>query len=460
MSKQKVIDRVEANRKSLEDMSYTIWEYAETAYQEFKSSALQKEYLAERGFTIREVPNLPTAFIAEYGSGSPIIGMIGEYDALPNLSQQLVAEPAVREENPAAGHGCGHNLLGTGALGAALAIKEQMEEEGLSGTIRYYGCPAEELMSGKPLMAKEGVFDDLDAAYSWHPTFENTIWGCSFLAMNSMKFRFKGKSAHAAAAPHDGRSALDAVELMNVGANYLREHVVDAVRIHYCITNGGAVPNSVPADAEVWYMVRAPKRSEVRETVARLVKIAQGAAMMTETEMSYELLGGCYDVIANHTMGDILEESMALAGPPDFDDADKAYAKEFAKYIPESNKRATMGTYSAPDYFIDLDLHDGIEKPLDYGVVMAGSTDVGDISYITPFAQMTAACWPVGVGSHTWIASACTGHSIGKKAMVFVAKSLAAAGYELLTCPDKLQAAKDEFQKATGGAKYISPYDE
>ncbi len=460
MGKQEVIARVEANRESLMDMASTIWNYAETAMQEYRSCELQKQYMKERGFTIREIPNMPTSFIAEYGSGKPIIGILGEYDALPNLSQKVSSTREACPDHPDAGHGCGHNLLGTASLGAVVAIKEQMEAEGIPGTIRYYGCAAEETLSGKPLIAKEGVFDDLDAALSWHPTFNNTVWGCNFLALNSMKFRFKGTPSHAAVAPEAGRSALDAVELMNVGANYMREHVVDAVRMHYCITNGGKVPNTVPDDAEVWYMIRAPKRSEVREVVARLMKIAHGAALMTETSVSYELLGACYDVIPNHVLGDLLQENMELVGPPGFDEQDQAFAREFAQYIPQDAKRSGIASYSAPESFMDIDLSNTVEKPLDYGTCIAGSTDVGDVSYIAPFAQLTAACWPVGVASHTWIASACTNSGIGKKAMLFASKSLAATGYDVLTRPDQLQAAKEEFLKTTKGEKYLSPYEE
>ena len=461
--KQTLFDVIEQNEKELNEMSYKIWEYAEIAMQEVKSSKLQREFMKERGFTIKDVPNIPTSFIAEFGTGKPIIGILGEYDALAGLSQKVspTREPLGAVED--AGHGCGHNLIGVGGVGAALALKAVIEEEGLSGTIRYYGCPAEETLSGKVLMAKEKVFDDLDAAVSWHPAQMNTVWGCSFLAMNSLKFRFKGIPAHAAAAPDTGRSALDAVELMNVGANYLREHVIEKARIHYCITNGGSAPNTVPADAEVWYFVRAPKRADVREITARLVKVAQGAATMTETDMNYELLSGCYDVIPNKLLSNLMYENMHLIGPPKFDDADFAFAKEITATLSREDKAKVMDVYFAPEHVLDMDLCDEIvQTPIgnDGSNVMAGSVDGGDVSYIAPFAQLTSATWPIGSAAHTWTSTACSGNSMGQKAMIFSAKTMAATVYDLLKDPEKVKAAKEEFEKSLNGFKYISPYDE
>lgn len=460
MSKQDLYAGIEQNREALYALALDIWEHPEISHEEFYASKLQKEYLASQGFTIRDIPNNPTSFVAEYGHGRPIIGITGEFDALPGLSQKVCShqEPVTSKDSP--GHGCGHNLLGTSGIGAVVALKANMDSEGLAGTIRYYGCAAEETLAGKPLIAKEKVFDDLDACISWHPSFMNTIWGCDFMAMNSMKFRFKGIPSHAAAAPEAGRSALDAVELMNVGANYLREHVIDAVRIHYTITNGGGLPNTVPADAEVWYYIRAPKRRDVRDTAARLIKIAEGAAMMTETTMSYELLAGCYNVLPNRTIGDAMYQNMLEIGGPDFDEAEYAYASEFTKHIPPANKSSVMATYFAPKEVADVELCGTVLKNIDDGKLMCGSTDVGDVSYIAPFAQMTAACWPVGIASHTWMSCACTGSTIGLKAMIFAARSMAATVYDLLTKPQLLAAAKEEFLKATDGEKYISPFDE
>lgn len=460
MEKDKVFALIDANQEELINMAMDLWNNPELSHEEKRSSKLQADYLQGLGFTIKQIPNNPTSFIAEYGSGSPIIGVTGEYDALPKLSQKACSlrEPAKAADDP--GHACGHNLLGTGGVGAVVALKQVMDTEKLHGTIRYYGCAAEETLAGKPLIAREGVFDDLDACISWHPSFINTLWGCSFLAMNSLKFHFTGIPSHAAAAPEAGRSALDAVELMDIGANYLREHVTDSVRIHYAITNGGGLPNTVPAEAEVWYYVRAPKRSQVQDTTKRLIKIAQGAAMMTETTMDYKLLAGCYDVVANHVLGDVILENMQLTGGPAFDDADYAFANEFAQQIDPVAKESVKKSYFAPSTLGDEVLSKAVLANEDYGKVMPGSTDVGDVSYITPFAQMTAACWPVGISSHTWMSCACTGSSIGMKALLFVAKSLAGSMYDLLTKPETLQAAKDEFHATLKGQKYISAFDE
>lgn len=460
MGKQAMFDFIDKNEHILNEMSDTIWEYAEIAMQEVKSSKLQREFMASRGFTIRDIPNIPTAFIAEIGSGKPILGILGEYDALAGLSQKVasVREPLKTLSDP--GHGCGHNLIGVGGIAAAIALKDAMEKETLEGTIRYYGCPAEETLSGKVLMAKEKVFDDLDAVVSWHPAQMNTVWGCSFLAMNSIKFHFKGIPAHAAAAPDTGRSALDAVELMNVGANYLREHVIEKARIHYVITNGGAAPNTVPPDAEVWYYVRAPKREQVREITTRLVKVAEGAAMMTETKMNYELLAGCYDVITNKLIGDLMYANMDEARPPKFDGTDFAFAREFTSQISKEDRAKVQATYFTPAHVLDMDLCDQIVRVDDRGKIMSGSVDGGDVSYLAPFAQITAATWPIGSAAHTWTSTACSGHSIGRKAMIFAGKVMAGTVYDLLKDPAKVKAAREEFERSLNGFKYISPYDE
>jgi len=460
MSKEKVISNIVKIDEDLKRIALEIWNNPETSHKEFKASSLEKDYLKSKGFSIKEIPNNPTSFIAEFGSGKPIIGLLGEYDALPKLSQKVsaVREPLTSLDDP--GHGCGHNLLGVGSMGAAIAVKEVMESEKISGTIRYYGCAAEETLSGKSLMAREGVFDDLDCALTWHPTFINTLWGCSFLAMNSLKFRFKGIPSHAAAAPDAGRSALDAVELMDVGANFLREHVNEKIRIHYAITNGGGYPNTVPADAEVWYYVRAPKRSQVKATTERLIKIANGAAEMTETKMSYELIAGCYDIIANHIIGDVLLENMFEVGGPDFDEADYKFAEELVQNLSPEQREAGLKTYFTPEKVRGQILSQEVIENEDYTEVMAGSTDVGDVSYITPTATLTAACWPVGVSAHTWIATASTGSPIGVKAMIFASKALAVTVYDLFKDPAIIAKAREEFKQRIGDFKYVSAYDE
>lgn len=459
MEKRDLFGLVDEEEKKLTEMALSLWANPEPGFKEKRSSKLQKDFLTERGFRIRNVPNVETGFVAEYGTGKPIIGILGEFDALPGLSQKV---SAVREpqDDSGFGHGCGHNLLGTGGVGAVLALKKAVDTEGLKGTIRYYGCPAEELLAGKVAMAKEGVFKDLDACVTWHPASMNVVWGCSFLAMNSMKFRFKGIPAHAAAAPQAGRSALDAVELMNVGSNYLREHVSEKVRIHYVITNGGMAPNIVPEDAEVWYYVRAPKRAEVREVSARILKIAQGAAMMTETTMTQELLAGCYDVVANQVLGKLMHENMVKAGPPKYTEEAKRFGKELSALSSREDKAKVMSTYFAPDRILDMSLCEEIVSVDDREKVIAGSTDVGDVSYIAPLAQITAATWPVGTAAHTWLATAASGSGIGLAAMIFSAKTMAGTVYDLLTDPSLVAKAQEEFKHSIGGFKYVSPFEE
>jgi aminobenzoyl-glutamate utilization protein B len=304
-TKQDVIRWLEANRARFTAVSDEIWATPEIAFQEFKASQLQADLMEEEGFAVTwDIAGMNTAFVAEWGADSPVIGFAGEYDALPGLSQkkQPSQEPLV-EGGP--GHGCGHNLLGTGCLAAAVAVKRWLEATGTPGTVRYYGCPAEEKGGGKSFMARAGVYNDLDAAFNFHPFNANVASKGSTLAIAELKFRFHGVPAHAAVAPHMGRSALDAVELMNVGVNYLREHIPDKARIHYVITHGGDVPNIVPAQAEVWYFVRAPRPDQVEQITERVRKVAQGAALMTETTLE-EIFGGANaNVLNNHYLADL-----------------------------------------------------------------------------------------------------------------------------------------------------------
>ncbi|WP_018962555.1 amidohydrolase [Coprothermobacter platensis] len=310
MAGETALNWVGKHRDYLSEVSDTIWDYAEVGFQEFKSSKLLADELEKAGFTVeRAVAGLPTAFVATWGSGSPRLGFLAEYDALPGLSQKVTThrEP-VKEGAP--GHGCGHNIFGAGVMGAVIALKEEMKEDKLPGTIVFYGCPAEELLAGKVFMARAGLFDDLDCALTWHPMGFNMVSLGSMTAMNSVKFTFHGIPAHAAASPEQGRSALDAVELMDIGANYLREHVVQEARIHYVITNGGGEPNVVPPEAQVWYYVRAPKRKDVDAIFERLVKIADGAAMMTDTTYDMKFSTACYDVLPNKALATLLNDSM------------------------------------------------------------------------------------------------------------------------------------------------------
>ncbi|KMY54032.1 hypothetical protein AC623_08660 [Bacillus sp. FJAT-27231] len=454
MTKHNLWEWIDQYEQKLNDIALNIWHKPEVAMKEEYASNLQASILEEAGFHVkRNIAGMQTAFIAEYGNGKPILGVLGEFDALPGLSQELTATRRPIEQG-APGHGCGHNLLGTAGLGASLAIKEALEKGEISGTIRYYGCPAEETLTGKVLLAKEGVFNDLDACFTWHPAPVTTVWGSSTLAMNSIKFKFTGIASHAAAAPHMGRSALDGVELMNIGANYLREHIVDAARIHYSITNGGHEPNIVHPEAEVWYYIRAPHREEVEEITGRLEKIASGAAMMTETEVESQLLAGCYDTLSNRVLEDVLYHNMTEIQSPRFTEKDYQFAEEISASYTQSQKRSVMQTYHAPDYISHMVLHDSVEATFDQGKIAPGSTDVGDVSWITPLAQCLISCWPVGTAPHTWQSTAASGSGIGLKGMIFAAKTIAGGLYDLYSDDKKIEQAKMEFEARTKDNKY------
>ncbi|MBE9508322.1 MAG: amidohydrolase [Chloroflexi bacterium] len=451
---------LDANKDRLGKLANDIWDHPELGLQEFYASRLITDELEKAGFSVnRSVAQMPTAFVASWGEGKPVIGILGEYDALPGLSQKVSATRDPIEEG-APGHGCGHNLFGVASLGAALAVKEAMEEDEIRGTIRYYGCPAEETMLGKIFMARDGVFDDLDAAISWHPFYANTVWSCSSLAMNSFRVNFHGVAAHAAAAPEAGRSALDGVQLMDVGANYLREHITEKARIHCVITNGGEAPNVVPPFAQVWYYVRAPLREQVGDIYSRMLDIAKGAALMTGTTFEIDFLTGGYDMLPNDTLGELLLEKLKQVGPPQFTDEEKAFAKRLQATLPSNAVENTLRSYGLTREEVGDPLCDKIVDPFDKGEVLPASTDVGDVSHITPTAQITTCCQALGTPVHSWQNVASVGSSIGFKGMMLAAKAMALAALDLETKPDILKAARDEFEKRTGGKKYVSPLPE
>jgi aminobenzoyl-glutamate utilization protein B len=453
LSKEGLLDWLEENKNEFTNMAQEIWDNPQLAYEETFASDLQMKALENTGFRIKKnVGGIETAFVAEFGSGKPIIGILGEYDALPGLSQSVSTSYDELVPN-GPGHGCGHNLLGTAGVAAVMAIKNLMEEKQLEGTIRYYGCPAEEVLSGKTFMAREGVFNDLDCALTWHPGTSNIVSNMSLQAMVSVKFHFKGITAHAAAAPHAGRSALDAVELMNVGANYMREHVLDGSRIHYVITNGGMAPNIVPDRAGVWYYLRAATKVQVDEMLIRIKKIAQGAALMTETEVDSEILAFAYETLPNDTINDVMYENMKLAGAPVFTESEKKFAEELVQTVDPkivaTSKKLLGGKVNevlptSNHYF-----------PHMKGVTIGGSTDVGDVSWITPVGQIMTTCAPVGVQLHSWQATASHGSSIGFKGMHFAAKSMALSLYDLLLDLSLITKAREEFTETTGGKSYI-----
>ncbi|MCC7367138.1 MAG: amidohydrolase [Chloroflexi bacterium] len=435
-----------------------IWEYAELRFQEKKSVAAQMALMEAEGFAITpNVAGIPTAFMAEAGSGAPIIGFLGEYDALAGLSQQAGAPAPQPLVAGAAGQGCGHNLLGAGSMLAAVLVREYLAANNLPGTIRYYGCPGEEGGSGKTFMARDGAFDDLDAAFCWHAGSFNAVMSVRTLANIQVYYRFKGQASHAAGSPHLGRSALDAVELMNVGVNYLREHMPTDCRVHYAVTNtGGISPNVVQANAEVLYLVRAPNVVQARALYERVCKVAQGAAMMTETELTIEVDKACSDVLPNATLELDLYDNLKAMGAVPFDAADRAYAEQIRASFTEEHIRSSIDTYGA-DVPLDLPLHDGLVPFDGTALQRAGSTDVGDVSWITPTAQVYGACWAIGTPGHSWQVVAQGKSPAAHKAMLHAARSIAATALDAILTPELLEKAKAELREKTAGKPYLCP---
>jgi len=456
---EQVVDWLEEREGRFISIADTIWEHPELALAEVKACKLQSEDLAADGFTITpNVGGLPTAFMAEYtqGEGGPIIGFLGEYDALPGLSQERQSgQSPIVQDGP--GHGCGHNLLGTGALAAASVVKAWLIATNTPATVRYYGCPAEETCEGKVFMARAGAFDDLDMAITWHPGIDTTVSASSSLAVNNIKFRFKGRTAHAAANPETGRSALDAVELMNVGVNYLREHTIDKARIHYVITNGGGAPNVVPDDAEVWYFIRSPERHQVEELTERVRKIAEGAALMTETTMEENFIAGAYNMLPNKIVRTRMEEILAELGPIAFSEEDYQYGREVAAQYPEELRKALLEKRHIPLEIIDQGLSPDFRPSPDEGGLGSGSTDVADVSWITPTAELRTTCFALGVPGHSWANTATAGVGIGHKGMIHAAKGMAMTAVDFILEPELLTAAKAEFAESTKGRPYQCP---
>ena len=463
MSAEKlIVDFVNNQDGRLSTVAKDIWDHPQIALQETYASELLARELEADGFSIEwGAGGMSTAFVATWGSGDPIIGFLGEYDALPGLSQTVSAErEAIDQGGP--GHGCGHNLYGTACMGSVMALKRAMEREGVGGTIRYYGCPAEEQVVGKVLMARDGVFDDLDAAITWHPGSTNLVWNGSSLALNSFKVNFHGVASHAAAAPHLGRSALDGVMLMDVGMNYLREHVIPEARIHSVVTSGGEAPNVVPAFAQVWYYIRAPEREQVDAMYERVLDIARGAALMSGTTHDIEFIAGCYDVLPNNTISDLMLKNMQTVDDLAFTAEERRFARQLQATFPD---KAVQGAFDRMRKSTQKDtINESIENPLwtqvlphaDVGLPVEGSTDVGDVSWITPTGQITTCCWPLGTPAHSWQMVASSGSSIGSKGMLFAAKAMAMTGLDLLRNPDLLEKAGAEFEEARGGVTYKS----
>ncbi|WP_430429657.1 amidohydrolase [Maribacter litoralis] len=433
-SEKDILEKLEQKSDEYGNIAQNIWEFAEMGYQEEKSSSLLQQTLKNAGFTIKTgVAGIPTAFVAEYGSGSPVIAILGEYDALPGLSQKAVAEK--ESAGAAAGHACGHHLFGTASTAAAISTKEWLEANKSKGTIRFYGTPAEEGGSGKVYMVREGLFNDVDIALHWHPGSQNAASAGAALANKSAKFRFHGISAHAAGSPEKGRSALDGVEAMNLMINMMREHIPQEARIHYVITAGGKAPNVVPDFAEVYYYARHNRRDVVIDIFDRMVKAAEGAALGTGTTMDFEMIGGTHELLPNLTLQKLMHDNLSEVGGIEYTDEEKAFADKIA---------VTLGQEKA-----DLTTAKDIQ-PYKTEARAYGSTDVGDVSFTVPTVGFGTATWVPGTPAHSWQAVAAGGTSIGRKGMMVAAKTLTKTAIDLFKDKKLVETAKEEFIEKRG----------
>ncbi len=462
--KQAVLPWIDQHADQFTRMADQIWARPEIYWEEEFASNLLADYMEGEGFSVeRGVSDMPTAFVAEYGSGNPVIAFVGEYDALPGLSNlaEPYQKPAV-EGGP--GHGCGHHMLGVASAAAAAAVKHWMEANNISGTVRYYGTPAEEGGGGKVFMARDGLFNDVDAALTYHPGYINTASKGSCVAVTSAKFRFHGKSSHAGGAPHLGRSALDAVELMNVGANYMREHVLDGTRIQYIITDGGQAPNIVPETAEVYYILRAERADYLVELAEWLRNIARGAALMTKTTFTEQFESGYASMLPNYRIADLMVAALDALGPTPFSEEDLQFAQQVNDAFGADN-----GAY------IEQKIEaDGLAKPqadllrehasqpllaanfpaLDEGIIYKGATDVGDLSQCAPTGELNTACFPTCTPGHSWVNTAAGGMGIGHKGMLHAARALALSAAALYSDPTLVSAIRAEFDEAMAGKTY------
>ncbi|MBO4976216.1 MAG: amidohydrolase [Lachnospiraceae bacterium] len=459
--REEIIALVEERRDAYTAMSDEIWGYAEPRFQEEKSSKLQQEYLKSRGFSVKaDLAGEETAFIAEFGSGKPIIAFLGEFDALSALQQE--ADKTERSPIPGMenGHGCGHHLLGTGSVAAVDALKTYMEKYNLQGTIRYYGCPAEENAGGKAYLVRDGYFDDCDIALTWHPfAINKAMKGGYHLANFRAFFTFHGISAHAAGSPELGRSALDAVEVMDIGVNFMREHMIDAARVHGAITNsGGIAPNVIPSEAQILYAIRAPKVTQVKQLYDRMCDIAKGAALITGTTVDVKQVAAYSDIINNDTLNDMIQESLEKVIPVGYTEEELEYARKFQEVTTSLDKEGLKAMAA------DLGKKDMLPNPLwDFIVDKntryggGGSSDVGDVSWKVPTGQVYTSCYAAGTAMHSWQATAQGKSSIAHKGMLAASKVMACVGAELLMNPEKVAQAKADWKEELNGEEYPNP---
>ena len=441
--KEVAIKNLDSKYDDYKKQALQIWNFAEVGFKEVKSSALLQQTLKDNGFTVEAgVAGMPTAFVATYGEGKPIIGILAEFDALPGLSQN--AKPEKDPAGTSAGHGCGHHLFGVASAAAGIELKKYLQENKIKGTVKVYGTPAEEGGSGKVYMAREGLFKETDVVLHWHPDSKNSSNPYTSLANKTAKFRFKGISAHASGSPEKGRSALDAVEAMNFMANMMREHMPSDARMHYVITDGGKAPNVVPDYAEVYFYMRHPKRDILMELFDRLVKTAEAAALGTGTKMEYEVIGGVYEVLPVDALARVMHSNMVKVGGIKYTTEEISFGKKlqesFVGSKPDINEAAKVEPYKV----MDEDNRSG------------GSTDVADVSWVVPTVGFRAATWIPGTPAHSWQAVACGGTDIGIKGMMVAAKTLSLTGIDLFTSQTLIDKAKEEWNKRRGtNFKYV-----
>lgn len=457
---------IEEKSKEITTLSDRIWETPETRFQEYQSTKLLSGFLEDNGFSVeRGVGGIETAFTATFGQDKPVIGILGEFDALSGLSQREASDIREALEENGNGHGCGHNLLGTAGIAAVIALKQLIEEKKITGSIKYFGCPGEEGGSGKTYMVREGVFNDVDVALTWHPNSYSGVFSFSSLANYQVYFSFEGKASHAANSPHLGRSALDAVELMNVGVNYLREHIISEAKVHYAVTNtGGSSPNVVQSDAEVLYLIRAPHIKEVEDIYQRVINIAEGAALMTGTKVTVRFDKACSNYIPNDTLNIVLQDQLEAFGLPNYDEKELSYARKMASTITVEEVDSAildaqkLSNYQISDQFYTTD-YPFFNEVIPYAKtreVMQGSTDVGDVSWIVPTAQFFTTCFVAGTPLHTWQLVSQGKTSLAHKGLLYAGKVLAASAVEIFENPELIEKAKEELAKHTKNA-YQNP---
>ena len=436
--KNEAANNIQSGYDGYKKIALSIWDYAEVGFKENKSSLLLQYTLRDNGFKVDAgIAGMPTAFVATYGSGSPVIAILAEYDALPGLSQENSSAKSPIAQRTS-GHGCGHNLFGTGSVASGIALKALMNEGKIKGTLKIFGCPAEEGGDGKVYLVREGFFKDVDVVLHWHPDEHNAVIYTSSLAIKTAKFRFNGISAHASSAPEKGRSALDAVEAMDYMVNMMREHIPQESRIHYVITNGGKAPNVVPDFAEVFYYVRHPEKDMTERLFERVVNAAKGAAAGTETKMEYEIISGSHDLLINKTLATNMQANLEKVGGISYTPEEINFGKQLQSTF--LGKVPSMDSASfVKSLYIKKD---------------KGSTDVGDVSYVVPTVGVETATWISGTSAHSWQAVACSGRDIGVKGMIVAAKTMAFTAIDLFLTPALIQKAKEEFTLSKGNYQY------